>query len=112
MSTQPTTIQFDNVMIALADPTRRSILERLRQGETRVSDLAAPYPISLNSVSKHIRLLERANLVHRRRAGREYLLSLNLTPLEQVSKWITQQQAFWNAQLDNLDRMLKEEDAS
>ena len=112
MGTKPATVQFDNVMIALADPTRRSILERLRQGETRVTDLAAPYPISLNSVSKHIRLLERADLVHRRHAGREYLLSLNLTPLEQVSEWIDQQQTFWNAQFDNLDRLLKEEDAS
>lgn len=105
------TSTFDNVMVALADPTRRSIIERLRQGETRVTDLAAPYPISLNSVSKHIRMLERADLVHRRRAGREYLLSLNLTPLVQVSEWISQQQAFWNVQLDNLDRMLKEEEA-
>ena len=101
---------LDDILIALADPTRRSIIEQLRHGETRVTDLAKPYSISLNSVSKHIRMLERADLVHRRRSGREYLLSLNLAPLDQVTAWIARQRAFWNDQLENLDRLLEEED--
>lgn len=110
METFHTATQFDLILIALADSTRRSILERLRAGETRVTDLAAPYPISLNSVSKHIRMLERADLVHRRKAGREYLLSLNLEPLDRIAAWIDQQRAFWNTQFDNLERLLTEED--
>ncbi len=101
---------FDQVLVAIADPTRRSIIERLRAGDARVTDLAAPYPISLNSVSKHIRMLERANLVRRRRRGREYLLSLNLDPLDQVTTWINHQRDFWNQQFDNLEQFLADED--
>ena len=73
---------LDHTLSALADPTRRAILARLAAGEARVTDLAAPFPISLNSVSKHIRILERAELVRRRREGREHLLSLNPEPLD------------------------------
>ena len=61
---------LDQTLMALADPTRRAILQRLSKGEARVTDLARPFAISLNSVSKHIRMLERADLVRRRRAGR------------------------------------------
>ena len=72
-------------MVALADPTRRAILQRLAQGEARVTELARPFAISLNSVSKHIRMLERARLVHRRRAGREHLLTFNPAPLDEAA---------------------------
>ena len=67
--------RLDHTLGALADPTRRAILLRLTEGEARVTDLAAPFDISLNSVSKHIRILERARLVKRRRVGREHFLS-------------------------------------
>jgi DNA-binding transcriptional ArsR family regulator len=93
-------------MLALADPTRRAILERLRRGEARVTDLAQPFRMSLNSVSKHIRVLERAKLVRRRRSGREHLLSFNRTPLDEAAAWIEKQRAFWNARLDALEREL------
>jgi len=106
----PSPNTIDHILVAISDPTRRSIIERLRAGEARVTDLAAPYPISLNSVSKHIRMLERADLVRRRREGREYLLSLNLDPLDQVTRWIDQQRAFWNQQFDNLEQFLANED--
>jgi DNA-binding transcriptional ArsR family regulator len=97
---------LDQTLIALADPTRRAILQRLSQGEARVTDLARPFPISLNSVSKHIRMLERADLVRRRRAGREHLLSFNPQPLTEAAAWIERQRAFWTARLDALEREL------
>lgn len=100
---------LDATMLALADPTRRAILSRLSSGEARVTELAAPFPISLNSVSKHIRMLERAHLVRRRRAGRDHFLSLNPKPLDQAAKWIEQQRTLWNTRLDALERALEED---
>jgi DNA-binding transcriptional ArsR family regulator len=101
---------LDNTLMALADPTRRAILRRLARGEARVTELAEPFLISLNSVSKHIRILERAELVHRRRAGREHILSFSAEPLDKAAAWITKQQALWNARLDVLDKLLLDED--
>jgi DNA-binding transcriptional ArsR family regulator len=106
MSAAATHHDLDETLSALADPTRRAILERLSGGETRVTDLAAPFAISLNSVSKHIRLLERAGLVRRRQAGREHRLSLNRAPLDEAARWIAAQQAFWTDRLDALAREL------
>lgn len=103
-------MSLDHTLAALADPTRRAILRRLSRGETRVTDLAAPFAISLNAVSKHIRLLERARLVRRRRQGREHLLSLNPKPLDAASAWIDAQRATWAARLDALEAILREED--
>jgi DNA-binding transcriptional ArsR family regulator len=102
--------QLDDTMVALADPTRRAILERLARGEARVTELAEPFAMSLNAVSKHIRMLERARLVRRRRAGREHFLSFNPAPLDEAAAWIEAQRAFWNARLDALEALLKEED--
>jgi DNA-binding transcriptional ArsR family regulator len=100
---------LDDVMFALADPTRRAIVQRLRlqAGETRVTDLARPFAISLNAVSKHIRVLERAQLVRRRRVGREHLLSLNSAPLDAAAAWIEAQRAFWTPRLATLDELLQ-----
>lgn len=100
---------LDRTMLALADPTRRAILQRLAAGEARVTELARPFPISLNSVSKHIRMLERAQLVRRRRAGREHLLSLDPAPLDEAAAWLEAQRSFWNARLDALERELRRE---
>lgn len=99
---------LDETLIALADPTRRAILERLTRGEARVTDLAAPFEMSLNSVSKHIRMLERADLVRRRREGREHILSLNPAPLDAAAEWIEQQRALWAWRLNELETILKE----
>jgi DNA-binding transcriptional ArsR family regulator len=101
---------LDHTLLALADPTRRAILRRLVRGEARVTELAQPFQISLNSVSKHIKMLERAELVRRRRAGREHFLSFNAEPLNQAARWIAKQQALWAARLDVLDDLLQEED--
>src|SRR5579863_5010911 len=103
---------LDMTLMALADPTRRAILQRLSRGEARVTELAAPFPISLNSVSKHIRILERARLVKRRRAGREHLLSLEQQALEEAAAWMAAQRNIWNAHLDVLEALLEAEDAT
>ena len=100
---------LDHTLIALADPTRRAILARLAAGEARVTDIAAPFPISLNSVSKHIRILERADLVRRRKRGREYLLALNPKPLDAAAKWMEDQRVLWAWRLGELDKILTEE---
>ena len=97
-------------MLALADPTRRAILQRLGSGEARVTALAAPFEMSLNAVSKHIRVLERAELIRRRRAGREHYLSLNPKPLDEAAAWIEEQRRFWSASLDALECALAEHD--
>jgi len=101
---------LDQTLIALADPTRRAILERLSQGERRVTELAQPFAISLNAVSKHIRMLERARLVRRRCAGREHFLSLNREPLDEAAAWIEEQRSIWSARLDALDAILRAEE--
>lgn len=99
---------LDATLTALADPTRRAILGRLAEGEARVTDLAAPFPISLNAVSKHIRMLERAALVRRRIEGREHILALNPGGLDEAAKWIDDQRALWAWRLGRLDDLLKE----
>jgi DNA-binding transcriptional ArsR family regulator len=75
--------RLDNTLLALADPTRRAILDRLSRGEARVTEVAEPFSISLNSVSKHIQILERADLVRRRRVGRDHFLSINSRPVDE-----------------------------
>jgi DNA-binding transcriptional ArsR family regulator len=101
---------LDHTLIALADPTRRAILERLSGGELRVTDVAEPFAISLNSVSKHIRLLERAGLVRRRVRGREHLLSLDGRPLDAAAAWIEARRSLWARRLQTLDDLLRAED--
>jgi DNA-binding transcriptional ArsR family regulator len=103
---------FDLTLTALAHPVRRKILERVMQAELRVTQLARPFAMSLNAVSKHIRILERAGLVNRRRVWREHLVSFNPEPLDQVSAWIEKSRAFWTARLEALDELLKAEDAA
>jgi DNA-binding transcriptional ArsR family regulator len=104
--------ELDQTLMALADPTRRAILQRLAQGEARVTDLARPFAISLNSVSKHIRMLERARLVRRRRVGREHRLAFDPQPLDEAAAWIEAQRAFWNTRLDALERELRGPEAT
>jgi DNA-binding transcriptional ArsR family regulator len=101
---------LDGTLAALSDPTRRAILERLSRGDARVTDVAGPFSISLNSVSKHIRLLERAGLVHRHVVGREHHLSLDTRPLDEASAWIERQRTLWQSRLRMLDAILQEED--
>ncbi|NIM43765.1 MAG: metalloregulator ArsR/SmtB family transcription factor [Hydrogenophaga sp.] len=112
MSKTPPSGQLDDVFVALADETRRAILARLSAGEARVTEVAAPFDISLNSVSKHIRILERAGLVTRRRSGRDHYLSLDPRPLTEASDWLQSRQRFWAGRVQRLQALLDEEDAS
>jgi DNA-binding transcriptional ArsR family regulator len=102
-------MMLDATLAAIADPTRRAILARLAAGEARVTEIAAPFPISLNSVSKHIRMLERGGLVRRRIEGREHILTLNPGGLDETARWIEDQRALWACRLAALDTALKEE---
>ena len=102
--------RLDRVLMALADPTRRAILARLSRGRARVTELAEPFPISLNSVSKHIRVLERARLVRRSVRGREHVLELDPKPLDEAAAWLDGQRALWTRRLSALDALLQEED--
>jgi DNA-binding transcriptional ArsR family regulator len=103
---------LDQTLMALADPTRRALLHRLSQGEARVTELARPFAMSLNAVSKHLRMLERARLVKRRRAGRDHYLSINPKSLDEAAAWIEAQRTAWNARFDALDALLKAQDAA
>ena len=104
-------MDLDHTLIALADPTRRAILQRLSRGEARVTELAEPFDISLNSVSKHIRILERADLVRRRVSGREHFLTFNPAPMESAAEWMERHRIFWTERLDALEAALRAEDA-
>jgi DNA-binding transcriptional ArsR family regulator len=101
--------KIDQTLLALAHPTRREILQRLSAGETRVTDLAEPFEVSLKSVSLHIRVLEDAGLVARRRVGRQYLISLETAPLDGVALWLTQTAALWKFRLNRLSTLLNDE---
>jgi DNA-binding transcriptional ArsR family regulator len=94
---------MDRVLGAVADPTRRAILARLAQSEARVTEVASAFPISLNSVSKHVRKLEEAGLVRRDVRGRDHVLSLNAAPLAEAAAWISHYQRFWEDSLAALN---------
>jgi DNA-binding transcriptional ArsR family regulator len=94
---------LDRVFSAASDATRRAILARLAESDARVTDVAGAFPISLNSTSKHIRVLERAGLVRRRVQGREHILSLEAAPLAEAAAWIDHYRSFWSDQLASLD---------
>ena len=102
---------LDDTLVALADETRRTILQRLAGGEARVTEVAAPFDISLNSVSKHIRILERAGLVRRRVSGRDHFLSLDPEPLDDAAAWLQRERAAWSHRLDKLEAALRADDA-
>ena len=96
---------------ALADPTRRGMLAALAHGEKPVSELAAPYRMSLAGAAKHVDVLARAGLVQRRKLGRQQMCRLNPEHLKQASDWLLQWQQFWTTRLDALEAALKEERA-
>lgn len=99
---------LNRTFAALADPTRRRMLEQLSRGDLCVTDLARPYSMSLPAVSKHLRVLENAGLVRRRRTGRLHSLKLEAAPMEQASQWIGEYRKFWEGSLDRLDEYLQQ----
>lgn len=97
---------FDATFAALAHPTRRDILSRLRRGESTVSDLAGAYDLSLNAVSKHLRVLEKARLIRRRIEWRVHYISLDPGPLQAAAGWLETYRVFWEQSLDGLEQYL------
>jgi len=101
---------LDRVFAALSDPTRRRILTRLGAGAVTVSDLAAPFRMSLPAVSKHLKVLERAGLIAREIDGRLHRCTLNSAGFRSAAAWIDQHQRFWNLQIDALERFVTRPD--
>jgi DNA-binding transcriptional ArsR family regulator len=104
--------KLDGVFNALCDPTRRAILARLTDTDARVTEIAGDFPISLNSISKHIRMLERAGLVRRSIVGRDHVLSLNAGPLAEAQAWIERYRRFWEGRLAALDEYITKKNAT
>jgi DNA-binding transcriptional ArsR family regulator len=102
------TARLDAVFAALADPTRRAIIERLSRSEARVTEIAEPFRMSLNAVSKHIRVLELSGVVERHRKGRDHILSINTRSLDEIEGWIGRTRRYWEKRLDAMERVLRE----
>jgi len=100
---------LDRTFAALADPTRRRILAHLARGNYRVTHLARPHDMSLPAVSKHLRVLEKAGLLRRRRYGRVHEMELNAKPLEQAAQWVEKYRKFWEGSLDRLAAYLEKQ---
>ena len=98
---------LNRTFAALADPTRRQILAHLARGDTRVTDLARPHDMSLPAVSKHLRVLENAGLLRRRRYGRIHEMQLNAEPLKKAAQWVEEYRKFWEGSLDRLAAYLE-----
>ncbi len=98
---------LNRTFAALADPTRRRILAHLAQGDRCVTDLARPHDMSLPAISKHLRVLEEAGLLRRRRYGRIHQLKLEAKPLKQAAQWVEEYRKFWEGSLDRLAEYLE-----
>ena len=105
--------QLSSTFAALADPTRRAILARLTDGEATVGELAEPFPITVQAVSQHLRVLERAGLIERGRTAQLRPSRLRGGPLRDAAEWLESYRGFWEASFDSLEqRLATEEDAS
>jgi DNA-binding transcriptional ArsR family regulator len=102
------TDRLSNTFAALADPTRRAILARLVEGECSVGELAEPFAMSMPAVSKHLRVLERAGLIARRRDAQWRRCRINARPLKDVADWTEHYRHIWEERLDRLDEYLRE----
>ncbi len=107
--------QLTDVLTAIVHPTRRAIIRKLSQGPARFLDIAEPFDVALNAVTKHLKLLERAGLIEREKRGREVLISLRPEGLRLVADWVHDYERFWTARLDEFGdyfRQLKRNDKS
>ena len=100
--------ELSTTFAALADPTRRAILDRLATGEKTVSELAAPLPMSIQAVSKHLRVLERAGLIERGRTAQLRPSRLRAQPLEEALAWLLAYRRFWETSFDRLEERLRD----
>ncbi len=99
--------QLTDVFTAISHPTRRAIIGQLASGPARFTDIAKPFDTALNSVTKHLKLLERAGLIERKKQGREVLISFRGEPLQQVAGWVHEYERFWNKHLDEFEKYFK-----
>lgn len=99
--------RLDAAFHALSDPTRRGMLAKLALGETSVGDLAAPFAMTFAGASKHVKVLETAGLVARRKVGRMQLCSLRPAPLKEAEQWLRQWEQFWSGNLDRLQALVE-----
>ena len=100
------TTSLDRVFAAVADPTRRAILDKLARKPALVTEIASRFPVSLNAVSKHLRTLERAGLIEREIRGRQHLCRVRTEPLGEAIAWMERSYQFWNQRLDALEAHL------
>src|ERR1700722_872528 len=96
-----------DVLSAISHPSRRAIIGQLSAGPARFTDIAKPFDTALNSVTKHLKILERAGLIERRKQGREVFISFRGEPLRQVAGWIHEYEQFWNTRLDLFEQHFK-----
>lgn len=101
--------RLDTTFQALADPTRRGMLASLALGDKSIGELAAPFSMSFAGAAKHVKVLESAGLVARRRAGRRQICSLNAGPMAEAEQWLRQWERFWTVRLDRLEAALERE---
>jgi len=99
--------RLDATFHALADPTRRGMLVSLALGEKSIGELADPFAMSFAGASKHVRVLEDAGLIVRRKVGRTHLISIDAKPLEEAERWIRRWEKFWNDRLDRLEALIE-----
>jgi DNA-binding transcriptional ArsR family regulator len=102
-------VQLDTVFHALGDPTRRGMLANLALGEKSVGELAEPFAMSFAGASKHVKVLEEAGLIARRKQGRTHVCSLNAGPLAEAERWLKQWERFWKVRLDRLQAVVEAE---
>jgi DNA-binding transcriptional ArsR family regulator len=102
--------ELDGMFHALADPSRRSIVERLSRGSATVTDLAAPLPMSMSAVLQHLQVLEKSGLVRSRKVGRVRTCSIEVEALRPVERWIDERRSTWERRLDRLGDYLDQED--
>jgi DNA-binding transcriptional ArsR family regulator len=104
--------QLTDVLSAVSHPTRRAIIKRLATGRARFLDVAEPFDVALNAITKHLKLLERAGLIERERRGREVFISLRPEGLRLVSEWVHEYERFWNEKLDEFADYFKQQQRS
>jgi DNA-binding transcriptional ArsR family regulator len=99
--------RLDATFHALADPTRRGMLANLALGAKSIGELAEPFAMTLAGASKHVKVLEDAGLIIRRKAGRTHVISIDAKPLEEAERWLRQWEKFWNVRLDRLEALIE-----
>ena len=103
--------RLDTTFQALSDPTRRGMLASLAFGEKSIGELAEPFAMSFAGASKHVKVLEEAGLIARRKVGRTHIIQIDARPLEEAERWIRQWEKFWTVRLDRLEALIERDNS-